>query len=137
MSISSKTVLCKYFMIAVICCLLLVKWQCKPCDRAMASTEQISAKKSASRNASNVHSPPRFVEFGTENGDECNTRFLRQQLGWEGLMMDGNHEIPSINLYKEQVTAENINQLLEKYQTPSLIDLLSIDLEYDFLLEFR
>ena len=172
MSISSKTVLCKYFMIAVICCLLLVKWQCRSCDRAMASTEQISAKKSASRNAFNVHSiwirklhekefkifsqdgedgvllwifanigtvnsPPRFVEFGTENGDECNTRFLRQQLGWEGLMMDGNHEIPSINLYKEQVTAENINQLLEKYQTPSLIDLLSIDLEYDFLLEFR
>ncbi|CAF1488242.1 unnamed protein product [Adineta ricciae] len=132
----------------------------------MAPTEKRTTTRSASRNASNVHSiwirkfhekefkifsqngedgvllwifanigtvnsPPRFVEFGTENGNECNTRFLRQQLGWEGLMMDGNHDIPSINLFKEMVTAENINQLLEKYQTPALIDLLSIDLDFD------
>ncbi|UJR35865.1 hypothetical protein I4U23_028609 [Adineta vaga] len=82
-------------------------------------------------NIGTVNSPPRFVEFGTESGKECNTRFLRQQLAWEGLMMDGSHDIPSINLHKEKVTPENINILLEKYQTPRLLDLLSIDLDFD------
>jgi hypothetical protein len=80
-------------------------------------------------NIGTINHPPYFVEFGTENGDECNTRFLRQQLGWQGLMMDGNHEIPYINLHKENITSKNINDLLTKHQTPSLIDLLSIDVE--------
>ena len=82
-------------------------------------------------NIGTVNHPPRFVEFGTQNGDECNTRFLRQQLGWQGLMMDGQHEIRNINLHKENVTSKNINDLLVKYQTPRFIDLLCIDVEYE------
>ena len=31
-----------------------------------------------------------FVEFGVEDGRECNTRNLRENFGWNGLMMDGN-----------------------------------------------
>ncbi|CAF3921724.1 unnamed protein product, partial [Adineta steineri] len=46
-------------------------------------------------NIGTINKPPRFVEFGTQEGQQCNTRFLRQQLGWQGLMMDGGHDIPN------------------------------------------
>ncbi|CAF3678038.1 unnamed protein product [Adineta steineri] len=82
-------------------------------------------------NVGTVNKPPRFVEFGTQEGQQCNTRFLRQQLGWQGLMMDGGHDIPNLNLHKENITIKNINDLLAKYKTPSLIDLLSIDIDFD------
>lgn len=71
-----------------------------------------------------------FVEFGVEDGSECNTRWLRIK-GWNGLMMDGFHENPSINLRKEFITAENINNLFEKYNVPNNFDLLSIDIDYN------
>jgi hypothetical protein len=70
-----------------------------------------------------------YVELGAGNGDECNTRRLRE-LGWSGIMMDcaaaGN---PAIRLYREFVTAENINALLIKYGVPDDFDVLSIDLD--------
>ncbi|CAF1519778.1 unnamed protein product [Adineta steineri] len=82
-------------------------------------------------NIGTINQPPRFVEFGVQGGQECNTRFLRQHLGWKGLMMDGSYENLTINLHRELVYGENINNLLTKYQTPSLIDLLSIDVDFD------
>lgn len=30
-----------------------------------------------------------YVEFGTANGDEVNTRKLYELSGWDGLLMDG------------------------------------------------
>jgi len=80
-------------------------------------------------NIGTINHPPRFVEFGVENGAQCNTRFLRQHLGWQGLMMDGSNQNLAINLQQEMISPENINDLLAKYQTPSLLDLLSIDVE--------
>lgn len=80
-------------------------------------------------NIGTINHPPYFVEFGVEGGHQCNTRFLRRHLGWQGLMMDGDYQDSAINLHKEFVTADNINDLLAKYQTPSIIDLLSIDVE--------
>jgi hypothetical protein len=80
-------------------------------------------------NIATVNRPPRYVEFGVENGQQCNTRFLREQLGWRGLMMDGGNENPNISLHREIITSRNINDLLAKYDTPSIIDLLSIDVE--------
>lgn len=80
-------------------------------------------------NIGTVNHPPRFVEFGVENGLQCNTRHLRERLGWQGLMMDGSNENLQINLHREIITPKNINDLLIKYQTPAWIDLLSIDLE--------
>lgn len=56
-----------------------------------------------------------FVEFGVEDGAECNTRYLREYAGFTGLMMDGGYENKSIGLHKELVTQENINELFEKY----------------------
>ena len=80
-------------------------------------------------NIGTIHRPPRFVEFGVENGQQCNTRFLREQLGWQGLMMDGSNANPNISLHREIISAQNINELLTKYRTPSVLDLLSIDVE--------
>lgn len=72
-----------------------------------------------------------FVEFGVENGAECNTRYLREHLGWNGLMMDGSNENLSMNLQREFITAENINALFAKYHVPKNFDLLSIDIDYN------
>jgi hypothetical protein len=80
-------------------------------------------------NIGTINRPPLFVEFGVENGVQCNTRFLRQHLGWQGLMMDGSNENLTINLRREKILVGNINGLLAKYQTPPLLDLLSIDVE--------
>jgi hypothetical protein len=72
-----------------------------------------------------------FVEFGVENGQECNTRYLREYLHWRGLMMDAGHYAPQINLQQEFITAENINELFLKYQVPQEFDLLSIDVDFN------
>lgn len=71
----------------------------------------------------------RFVEFGVENGDECNTRYLAERRGWTGLLMDGGHEDLRRNLRRELVTAENVVALFHKYDVPSELDLLCIDID--------
>lgn len=73
-----------------------------------------------------------FVEFGGGNGyDISNARLLRDFKGWQGLMMDVDHENLAINLRKEFITAENINELFRKYQVPYNLDLLSIDVDFN------
>jgi len=69
-----------------------------------------------------------FVEFGVEDGKECNTRALAKQ-GWKGLLMDGGNENHTINLQKEFITAENIEELFTKNAVPQELDLLSIDID--------
>jgi len=71
-----------------------------------------------------------FVEFGVGNGTECNSRYLREKKNWTGLMMDGN-ENPRENVKREFITAENIQDLFEKYNVPQEFDLLSIDLDFN------
>ncbi len=70
-----------------------------------------------------------FVEFGVEDGIECNTHYLSTYKGWKGLLMDGSNENPYLNLHKEFITAENIEELFKKYDVPSEPDLLSIDID--------
>jgi hypothetical protein len=70
-----------------------------------------------------------FVEFGVEDGDECNTRYLAERRGWSGLLMDGGHEDPRRNLRREMITAENVVGLFHKYGVPAEFDLLSIDID--------
>lgn len=73
-----------------------------------------------------------YVEFGGYDGYLLsNTRYFREHEGWSGLLMDGNHEDLSINLQKEFITAENINELFEKYNVPYDLDLLSIDIDFN------
>lgn len=73
-----------------------------------------------------------FVEFGTESGIEINTRLLREQFGWSGLLMDGSFEDPAINLHKHFLRADNIVGLFEKYDVSKTeLDLLSVDLDHN------
>uniref|UniRef100_A0A6C0HAG8 Methyltransferase FkbM domain-containing protein n=1 Tax=viral metagenome TaxID=1070528 RepID=A0A6C0HAG8_9ZZZZ len=72
-----------------------------------------------------------YVEFGVENGNECNTRILREKYKWNGLQMDGNHENDIINLRKEFITKENIVELFVKYNVPKHINLLSVDIDFN------
>ena len=69
-----------------------------------------------------------YVEFGVGSGDECNTRLLREN-GWSGVMMDHACEDLSLPLYREFITAENINDLLVKYGVPESFDVLSADID--------
>lgn len=70
-----------------------------------------------------------YVEFGVEDGIECNTRYLLKHKGWTGLLMDGSNENLDLNLCKEFITAENIEELFAKYDVPKEFDLLSIDID--------
>lgn len=74
-----------------------------------------------------------YVEFGVEDGTQCNTRYLREYLGFNGLMMDGSNENHEIGLYKEFIRPSNINQLFEKYNVPKEFDVLCIDLDFNDL----
>ena len=70
-----------------------------------------------------------YVEFGTQNGTQCNTRRLRELCGWRGLLMDGGFDRPEIGLHREFITRENIAGLLAKYKVPEAFDLLSVDID--------
>lgn len=80
-----------------------------------------------------------FVEFGVEDGKECNSRYLLQEKGWKGLWIDGStsnvdkakKEFQSYPLQVEQkfITAENIQEILVNHQVPKDLDLLSIDVD--------
>lgn len=74
-----------------------------------------------------------YVEFGVEDGIECNTRILREHFGFHGLMMDGGHENTAINLHQELITVSNVLNLFQKYHVVRDFDVLSIDVDmFDF-----
>lgn len=70
------------------------------------------------------------VEFGVEDGTECNTRYLIDKGGWNFLQMDCGDNLPA-TIKKEFVTAENVNQLFKKYDVPREFDLLCIDIDFN------
>ena len=84
---------------------------------------------------------PIFIEFGTEDYAESNTRFLLQNNNWAGLLLDGSREnidaIKRDGLYWRHnikaecafITRENINELITKNGISGDIGLLSIDLD--------
>lgn len=71
-----------------------------------------------------------YVEFGTQNADQCNTRYLRERKNWTGLLMDGGHQNSKINLHKEMIYSSNIVKLFQKYNVPKEFDLLSVDTDF-------
>ncbi|UHG94812.1 hypothetical protein [Spirosoma oryzicola] len=90
------------------------------------------------------HVKPRvdtFVEFGVEDYEEANTRFLMMNNNWKGLIIDGSsHFIEhiktssfywrySLKAISSFITAENINQLLVNNGIAGQIGLLSIDID--------
>ncbi len=84
----------------------------------------------------------RFVEFGVQNGLECNSHYLLHK-GWTGLWLEGNESfcrqiqekfayVISKGLLKIDcvfITRENINQKIEEWTGGGEIDLLSIDVD--------
>lgn len=82
-----------------------------------------------------------FVEFGVENYQEANTRFLLVNNNWSGLVLDSSQEnIEQIrgskvywnyNLKAVQafITRDNINAILSKNGITGEIGLLSIDID--------
>ncbi|MBD2544973.1 hypothetical protein [Planktothricoides raciborskii] len=82
-----------------------------------------------------------FVEFGVENYQESNTRFLITHNNWSGLVIDGSSEnieyIKSDRIYwaynlKAEcafITTENINNIFTKNGLSGEIGLLSIDID--------
>ncbi|KAK3276220.1 hypothetical protein CYMTET_15694 [Cymbomonas tetramitiformis] len=78
-----------------------------------------------------------YVEFGTWDGVELNTRALgeRSTPPWHGLLMDDVYEDAGFGIKRETVTVDNLVSLLRKYEVPKEPDLFSIDTDcYDFWL---
>ena len=81
-----------------------------------------------------------FIEFGLQDGKECNTTFLLKSR-WSGSWVDMSTNVDQLNLdfkdfinknlkfYKHKITKSNVNELIEKCVSENLeIDLLSIDI---------
>lgn len=72
------------------------------------------------------------VEFGVEDGRECNTRYLIEREGWHCLHMDGQARPQTYSrIEREFVTAENVCALFGKYDVPEEFDVLSLDIDYN------
>lgn len=82
-----------------------------------------------------------FVEFGVEDYEEANTRFLLVNNNWSGLVIDGSAEhvakikasrtywLYNLKAAQAFVTRENINQVLRDNGLEGDIGLLSIDID--------
>jgi hypothetical protein len=82
-----------------------------------------------------------FIEFGVENYEESNTRFLLMNDNWRGLIMDSSpvnmaHVRTSSYYWKHDLTAvaafidkENVNELFRGQGFTGEIGLLSIDID--------
>lgn len=76
-----------------------------------------------------------FVEFGVEDGMECNTRYLEENFSFKGTRFDANYEDKTRNIFLHKLNRENIISVFEQYNIPHEFDLLSIDVDYnDFYL---
>lgn len=87
----------------------------------------------------------RFVEFGIQDGKECNTANLSLNFGWQGMLVDADKDFveSARSYYREKlgrnsgnvkivqcfITAENINKLLSDNGMTGEVDLLSIDID--------
>ncbi len=82
-----------------------------------------------------------FVEFGVQNYEESNTRFLLVNRNWSGLILDGSdkhiayvkrdpiywrHNLKAVRAF---ITRENINDLLRDAGLGGEIGLLSVDID--------
>ena len=83
----------------------------------------------------------KFVEIGTQDYSESNTRYIFETRRCEGLIIDPfpdlDKKIDSIlriwknklSIHNEFINSENINKVLEKYSFEKNIDVFSIDID--------
>ena len=74
-----------------------------------------------------------YVEFGFNTPNQCggsgpNTCKL-WLAGWKGLLLDGTNDNPAINLHREYISSRNIADLFRKYNVPTTVDYVSIDID--------
>ena len=67
------------------------------------------------------------VEIGAGDGITASNTYLLRLQGWNCALFDRENEILEYKLYKEFMTAENVNDLFAKYRVQPKIDLLSIN----------
>ena len=71
-----------------------------------------------------------YVEFGARDGVlDSNTWFLRERLGWNGLLLDCMFENKEINLHKKVLTKDNIVDTFKEFSVPNEFDFLNIDID--------
>lgn len=71
-----------------------------------------------------------YVEFGARDGVvESNTFFLRESLGWKGLLLDCLHENKEINLHKRHLSKDNIVDTFRELGVPESFDFMSVDID--------
>jgi hypothetical protein len=93
-----------------------------------------------------------FVEFGIQDGAQCNAAHLALSCGWNGLFIEANAKdadlareyyskmidtkdkrIEPVRVAEAYVSPDNINNILETHGLKGEIDLLSIDIDsYDY-----
>lgn len=85
-----------------------------------------------------------FIEFGVENGYECNSLNLLYKQ-WSGLWIEGSKEYcdeiatrfsdliqkGQLTIKNNFITAENIEAIFKSANVPQELDLLSIDIDYN------
>lgn len=83
---------------------------------------------------------PYFVEFGVEDGLECNSANLSIHHNWSGLMIEGNAECyqrllvhyspyPQVKTAHHSITKDNIATIFQTMNVPAELDMLSIDID--------
>ena len=81
-----------------------------------------------------------FVEFGVENGSECNAALLAQRYAWRGLFIEASDShfaelrsryaaFPGVRCVNEFVRRDNIVEIFRANDVPFDLDLLSIDID--------
>ncbi|WP_238392441.1 hypothetical protein [Paenibacillus antri] len=80
-----------------------------------------------------------FVEFGVQDGMQCNSAYLSVYNHWNGLLIEGDRDMYERALFNYQgkpvsivnsfITRDNIVSIFKENEVPVEIDLLSIDID--------
>ena len=85
--------------------------------------------------------PKNFLEIGTQDYKESNTRFLLINRNWDGFLIEGDkgdvQKIKSQRIYWKHnlkirnkfITKDNINDVVRKFNVPKKLGLLSLDID--------
>lgn len=83
----------------------------------------------------------KFIEIGTEDYSESNTRYIYQTMNCEGLIIDPYRNLQNqiqkyislsankLKIHNDYVDKENILEILKKYNFEKNVDLFSIDID--------
>jgi len=71
-----------------------------------------------------------YVEIGATDGSRLsNTKHLRVNKQWSGLLFDDQYDDPLIGLHRQRITADNVNAVFAQLEVPSPFDFLSLDID--------